>query len=207
MHQYLFLNLKCPSLGRARWESGLSLLSRSASHLLLFLFFLGILLGGTFGLFVPGVSRAAGLEAYLSAEALPQSFCAALWHGGKYFLLLLFLSTSYLGVVLLPAAVFLRGCLLSCSVSALFSAGSYRGLLYSFAVCGIPALFIMPCFLFAASNAFLSARRLLFLRFRQGEGAPQQGAGRHWVVVGAFLILDALYSVYLLPALLAGFPV
>ena len=167
------------------------------------LFTLGVLAGSLVGLFSPAVASAPNLEGYVASEALSRSLPGAFWDTGKFFLLLFAVATSYLGVILSPAAVFLRGYLFSCSVSALFSAYAYRGLLCAALISGVPALFLIPCFLSAASAAFFSARRLATQRFDPGPGLRGAGLSRRVVVIVLLLILDALYRVYLLPVLLS----
>lgn len=172
---------------------------------MLILFTLGILAGSVAGLFSTGAGLPVDAEHYIFSEALPKSLPAALWDSGKYFLLLLVSCTSYLGVVAAPLTVLLRGYLLSCSISALFSAYAYRGLWYGMAISGVTAIFTMPCFLIAACDAFVLAWRLLRRRLGQDNVPQSVGVVWHFLMIGMLILLDACYTVYILPALLARF--
>ena len=186
-----------PWYGRAGREG-------SVFQMLLLLFLVGALIGCAAGLYLPAGGLADGAAwGLLSPETQPLSFPGALWNAGKFFLLLLFLSTSWLGVVLTPAAALLRGYFLSCSVAALYAAGFWKGLLCALAISGVPALFMIPCFLIACRDAFFASRRLMDLRFGRGHGAPRAPGARRAAVIAALVALNALYSAFLLPALLA----
>ena len=177
----------------------------SVFQMLLLLFLAGALIGCAVGLYLPAAGPGDGAAAwgFLSPETQPLSFPEALWNAGKFFLLLILLSTSWLGVVLTPAAALLRGYFLSCSVAALYAAGSWKGLLCALAVSGVPALFMIPCFLIACRDAFSASRRLMDLRFGRAPGAPRAPGLRRAAVIAALVALNALYSAFLLPAILA----
>lgn len=199
MRKFLSLDFRRP-----RPEDRLSLSCRNVSYLMLLMFTVGILAGAAVGLYSPPTALSADVESYVFTEVLPRSVWAALWGSCRFFLLLLALSTSWLGVVLSPAAVLMRGYLLSCSVSVLFSAYAYRGLFYSFLISGIPALFIAPCFLVAACDAFFSSRRLLTQRFGGDHGFRSHDPMRHGIVITFLILLDTAYAFYLLPLLLGA---
>ena len=172
--------------------------------MLILLFFAGALIGCAAGLYLPAGGLADGAAwGLLSPETQPLSFPGALWNAGKFFLLLLFLSTSWLGVVLTPAAALLRGYFLSCSVAALYAAGFWKGLLCALAISGVPALFMIPCFLIACRDAFFASRRLMDLRFGRGRAAPRAPGARRAAAIAVLVVLNALYSAFLLPVLLA----
>ena len=175
----------------------------SVFQMLLLLFLTGVLIGCVAGLYLSAGEQGGGAVAWASPETQPLSFLEALWNAGKYFLLLLALSTSWLGVALTPAAALLRGYFLSCSVAALYAAGSWKGLLCAVAISGVPALFIIPCFLIACRDAFFASRLLLDLRFGRNHGAPRVPGARRAAVIAALVVLNALYSAFLLPPLLA----
>ena len=197
MRKFFFLDFRRP-----RPEDRLSQPERKVTYLLLFMFACGILAGSLIGLYSPPAALPADVEDYVASEVLSRSAGAALWSSGRFFLLLLILSTSWLGVVLSPVSALARGYLLGCSVSALFRAYSYRGLLFSFLISGVPAAVIVPCFLFAARDAFFSAQRLLTRRF---GGGPEYGSSefaRHFPAIVLLVLLDTAYACYLLPVLL-----
>ena len=168
---------------------------------LLLLFLMGVAAGCVAGLFLTPEGGGTAL-AIFSTDALPGTFWEALWGAGVFFLLLLALSTSWLGLVLVPAAVLLRGYLLSCSVSALYAAASWQGLRYAALVSGIPALVLVPCFLVAARDTADASRRLLELRMGRHGGPPKPAAPGRTIAIGGAVVCAALYSSYLLPGLL-----
>lgn len=174
------------------------------SRLMLVLFTAGVVSGALVGTYASASGLPSAMEAYLSADTVPRSLLLALWNAGKYFLLLFAASTSWLGVLLAPTAVLLRGYLFSCSVSALFSAYSWDGLRSSALISGIPALLLIPCFLIAACDSFSASRRLLSLRFDRGVGVGPPAPARRAAAALMVIVIDALYSFYLLPGLLAG---
>lgn len=173
-------------------------------RLMLLLFLAGALIGCAVGLYLPAGGLGGDVTAWAAPETPAPSFSEALWNAGKFFLLLLLLSTSWIGVALTPALALLRGYFLSCSVAAFYAAGSGKGLLCALAVSGVPALFMTPCFLVACRDAFFAARRLMDLRFGRSRGAPRAPGARRAAVITALVVLNALYSAFLLPPLLAA---
>ena len=166
--------------------------------LLLALFALGALCGTLLGLYLPpgGLRDALGAQRQLSAGR-------SLWGAAQFFLLLLALSTSWLGVVLVPATAAVRGCLLGCSAAALYAAGGWRGLLCASLVSGVPSLLLVPAFLAVGCDAFFAARRLLPGRSVPGPSGAE-GAGARLLLAGAAILAAAAYSAWLLPVLLGG---
>ena len=197
MRKSFFLDFR-----RTRPPDASASFGQNVSFPMFVLFVLGVFAGAVAGLYLTPSGIGADLERYVFSDVLPHTFWDALWNSGKFFLLLFALSTSWLGVFLTPAAALLRGYLFSCSVAAFFSAFGTRGLLCAALVSGIPALFIVPCFLTAASDAILTSRHLLELRFDRGPGFGPVTPARHLLLIPALVLLDALYSFLLLPRLL-----
>ena len=173
--------------------------SRAAPYLILFMLFFGVVLGSVVGSFSQHRPELE-LEAYAASEFFSPSFPAALLHASRFFFLLLLGATSYLGVFVTPAVVFLRGYLLSCSVSAMYARFSFRGLGMALLLCGIPAIVIVPCFIFAACDAWSASQRLLSLRFDLGLAVSGRLL-RCVPLIAAAVLLDAVYSFHLLPLL------
>ena len=169
---------------------------------LFLLFIIGSLSGCIVGLYLsPGSTNMTGQ--FIFTDISRETVWEALWNSSQFFLLLWILSTSWLGMLLVPGAVILRGYLLSCSVSALFSTGSWRGLLYAFFVSGIPSLLLIPLFLIAAKDSFLSSRRLLALRFGLHYGPVRRMPPSRVLLIGAMILLSTVYLCNILPAFLA----
>lgn len=195
-------------LRRSLPERGRSGQAARAGRLLLFLFTLGVLAGSIAGTFftTDGFASAyAEAGQYAASEVLPASFLSALWSSARLFLVLALAATSWLGVLLVPAAALLRGYLLSCSIAVLYASYGWPGLLCAFLICGLSALFLVPAFLAAACDAFFAARFLLERRFGLTPALPgRRRSGKRVFVIALLIIIEALYSFYLLPHIIAS---
>ena len=163
----------------------------------------GALCGSLMGLYLPPGGLRSALETWYPPSAGQSAFLTALWKSGQFFLLLAVLSTSWLGVVLVPAAAVLRGCLLSCSVSALYGTGGWKGLLCAFLISGIPGIVLVPAFFMTGSDAFFAARQLL-PRYACVSADERTGVVLRVALAGLAVTLSAAYNTWLLPGLLAG---
>lgn len=179
--------------------------AHSLGSAFLFVLFLGILAGGIVGAFSSVSNISGGIFLYLEEHLLPSGFADCLFSAGRFFLLAAFFSTSYLGVVLLPSLIFVRGCILSYSVSVLFSAFSFEGLLSALFVLGVPALINVPCFLIVCCGCFESSKCLFMQRFH--ALLPIKNLGGVWFLLLALFAIafDCIYSLCFLPGLLERF--
>lgn len=195
-------------LRRSLPERGRSGQAARAGRLMLFLFTLGVLAGGVAGTFFTAdgfASAYAGAGQYVASNVLPASLLSAFWSSARLFLLLALAATSWLGVLLVPAAVMLRGYLLSCSIAVLYASFGWPGLLCAFLSSGLPALFLVPAFLAAACDAYFASRFLLERRFGLTPAAPgRRRAGKRVLVIAPLIAAEALYSFYLLPHIVAS---
>ena len=179
-----------------------------AGRLMLFLFTLGVLAGSVTGTFFTAdgfASAYAEAGQYAFSEVLPASLPSAFWSSARLFLVLALAATSWLGVLFVPAAVLLRGYLLSCSVAVLYTSYGWSGLLCAFFVSGLAALFLVPAFLAASCDAFFEARFLLERRFGLTPTLPgRRRPGTRLIVIALLISAEALYSFYLLPHIVAS---
>ena len=195
-------------LRRSLPERGRSGQTARAGRLMLFLFTLGVLAGSVAGTYFTAdgfASAYAEAREYVASEVLSASFLSALWNAARLFLVLFLAASSWLGVLFVPAAVLLRGYLLSCSIAVLYVSYGWSGLLCAFLVGGLPALFLVPAFLAAACDAYFAARFLLERRFGLTPVLPgRRRSGKRVLVIALLVIAEALYSFYLLPHIVAS---
>ena len=173
----------------------------AAPFLLLLMLIAGIAMGSIVGMFSLHGNADMELDAYAASQFLFTSYPTALLQSSRFFLVLLLAATSYLGVILIPACSFVRGYLLSCSISAMYARFSFRGLKTAFLLCGVPALVVVPCFILTACDAWSASQRLLSLRFDRGSFSGDWVLLRRFPLVFLAVLLDASYSFYLLPSL------
>lgn len=195
-------------LRRSLAERGRSGQASRAARRMLLMLSLGVLAGSVAGTYFTAdgfASAYASAGQYAASEVLPASLPSALWSSARFFLALIIAATSWLGVVLVPAAVLLRGYLLSCSVAALFASYGWAGLRCALLVSGLPALFLTPALIIAACDANFAARWLLERRFGLAPVLPGRlRPGKRVIVIALLIIAEACYSFYLLPLIVAS---
>lgn len=204
MVQHLTFDLR-----RTLPERGRSGQTSRAARRMLMMLILGVLAGsvvGTYFITADGFASAyAEVGQYAASDVLPASLPSALWNSARFFLVLALAATSWLGVLLVPAAVLLRGYLLSCSVAVLYASYGWAGLRCALLVSGLPALFLAPAFLAAACDAYFASRWLLERRFGLAPALPgRYKSGKRLIVITLLVAAEALYSFYLLPLLIAN---
>ena len=173
--------------------------TQMSAYFMMFLFAGGIFFGGLTGFYH---FPAAGSAVVQAAEIVPDSLRGAVWVSCRFFVLLALLSSSYLGVVLVPATVLARGYLLSCSVAALYASNGWRGLLWAALVSGVPALLLTPVFLLGACDAFSLSQHLLYLRLGRMRGPEATQAAKHASGAALLAAVNTIYMYWLLPLLL-----
>lgn len=203
MARYLAFDLR-----RTLPERGRTGQSSRAARVMLIALLLGVLAGSAAGTYFTADGLASAYTSagqYAAAEMLPASLPSALWSSARFFLALVLAATSWLGVALVPAAVLLRGYLLSCSAAVLYASFGWAGLRCALLASGLPALILTPALIMAACDAYFASRWLLERRFGLSPSLP--GRFRHGkrVIVFALLIAaEACYSFYLFPLIVAS---
>lgn len=159
------------------------------ARLLLLAFVLGVVFGSLVGICSGTIGYESGGESgYMSRAWL-------------FFLLLLIFSTSYLGVVLIPALMFFRGYLFSCSVAVLWSALGLDGLWLSALSSALPLCFLLPCYLVVGGDCFHLALRLGRIRLGRACYVGELFPARHLLALLFMILCDWGYSALLLPRL------
>lgn len=203
MVQHLTFDLRHSLTGRGRSGQVVRVARR-----MLIMFTLGVLAGSVAGTYLTADSFAAAYasaEQYANAKMLPASLPSALWSSVRFFLAMILAATSWLGVVLVPAAVLLRGYLLSCSVAVLYASYGWAGLRCALLAGGLPALFLAPALIMAACDAHFAARWLLERRFGLSPALPGRSRpGKRVIAIALLIVAEACYSFYLLPIIVAS---
>ena len=127
------------------------------------------------------------------------SFLSAYWRCSRYHIFTALLSTSYLGVVAVPALLAYRGFTLCCTSAALILDYANRGAMLSAVILGLPGLAALPCLLLIAAESMHDAERLFSARFGLRQRTPAQFHWRRACLCFSFLILPALFEQRLLP--------
>jgi len=142
---------------------------RNSGFVLLALCFLaGAGLGAFVGSFA-GANSAAVVGAMESYGDI--GYIKLLWDNVRFHLIAIFLATTFLGVVLLPALSALRGYFIGCTASVLLCGGG--GVMHAVVVLGFPLLICLPCFFVLTTDAFqFSTRTLAFIRRAGESGRP-----------------------------------
>lgn len=156
---------------------------------------LAFVFGVLFGFFVGVYSGPAGLE---PASAGGSDSLGSAW---LFFALLLIFSTSYLGLVLIPLLIFVRGCIFSCSVAVLWLSMDTIGILISLLGSALPLCSLLPCYIRVGGDCFLLSRKLACLRMDGHYAGAAAFPLRHFLVLLLMIVLDSFYSSYVLPVL------
>ena len=129
-------------------------------------------------------------------------FPLALLRFVRFHLLAIFLGSSVLGVILLPALTALRGYALSCTAATIISAYPDNGIIMAFIILGIPSLFSLPCYFILTGDAFFSSRRIYSLSRGNPSDTADKLVGRV-ILCLPFLLVGALIEMRLVPYLIS----
>jgi len=131
------------------------------------------------------------------------SILSAYWKCARYHILAVLLSTSWLGVLLAPALLAVRGFTLCCTSAALLLDYPEQGALLPAAVLGISNLISVPCLLLVSADAMRLSGRLAAARLGLRYG-PSTGIETKHMLLGLGLMLPvAAYEQQILPKLVA----
>ena len=163
----------------------------------------GLVVGSLIGLFseLPD-SVAAAMRSFTPPEASADLF-SVLARCLYFPLCAVILSSSILGVILLPALAALRGFVLGCSVSAAIQSAFLKGLGIAGLTVGIPTLISLPAFMLICSDGVSFSSSLL--RYGMKREPPRHSnssfAFSHFLYGLTLILLESLYTCYLLPVL------
>ena len=155
----------------------------------------GALTGGSDSI-QPGEVGLPGADGYESAGFARQLLSCCAYH-----LFVLLFSTSLFGVLIIPAAMAVRGFTLACSAAYIAAAYPGKGPALALAVLGLPAIFTVPSLFVAAQAGVSFSLRLLasYSRRPAPAGFARQGGGA--AAVSAMLLAAASAERWLVPAL------
>jgi hypothetical protein len=164
-------------------------------------FLAGAVAGAFLSLYISGDSISGLVASYIESPEQPAGFFKVFWDCAKFHLCVLFMAGSVFGVVIIPAIVFLRAYLLSCTTAAIIAVYPDSGWLLSLVILGIPALVSIPCLFVLSTDAFFASGRLLTMSM--GDYRPWLGTPiyRHGFACMILLILISLVEMLLIPAL------
>jgi hypothetical protein len=162
-------------------------------------FLAGLSFGSVIGLFadIPQELIASfGLMAHAENGA---SFLRAVWISSRFPLFAALLSTSVLGVILIPFLSALRGFSFACSVAAVIRPCSASSLFLTLLSIGLPAIVSLPAFLLAETDAIFVSRG--FLSRDRSAAIREIPFIRHILFILLLCIADAVYVKFLFPLL------
>lgn len=129
------------------------------------------------------------------------SFLGHLLGCARYHLVVLLFATSVFGAVLIPAAMAVRGFVLSCAAASLAVSYPGRGVLLTAVVLGIPAAFTVPALFMLAFDGMLFSTRLAAQCMRRPAPPPfLRGEDRVLAAVAA-LFAAAAVECFVVPPL------
>lgn len=164
-------------------------------------FLAGAVAGAFLSLYISGDSISELVASYIESPERPAGFFKVFWDCAKFHIIVLFMAGSVFGVVIIPAIVFLRAYLLSCTSAAIIAVYPDVGWLLALIILGIPALVSIPCLFVLSSDAFLTSGRLLTLSIGDYRPWPGSPIYKHGFVCIILLILISLIEMLLIPTL------
>ena len=159
----------------------------------------GFVLGLLFGFFV-GIS--SGEESLVPGGGVTGGAFRSAW---MFFLLLFIFSTSYLGLVLIPSLMFVRGAVFSCSVSVLYFSLGTDGLLFALLGSALPLCVLLPVYILVGEDCFRMSLRLIRLHMGRGGYCSPLFPLRHLLIALVAVAAEAAFSACLLPMLTSAF--
>ena len=183
-------------------QDPLPLCDRSRRGDLLFIsvfFLLGSLVSSFFPALFPDIDVQASLPAMLPPVKAGEHGLRLIWNLSWSFLAAVFLSTSFLGVYLLPLLCFFRGFLLSAAGRIVLQSADrpFQGLV----LIGLTAFFSLSAFFLVGEKA-LGCSRDLHRRVRHGVGDGNYSLTRNCLTFSVILLTFAVISrLYLIPLL------
>lgn len=159
----------------------------------------GFVLGLVFG-FLVGLSSGKG--SLVPGTGITGGALGSAW---MFFLLLLIFSTSYLGLVLIPALMFVRGAVFSCSISVLYLSLGTDGLLLGLLGSALPMCILLPVYILVGEDCFRLSRRLSQLHIGRGAYCGTFFPLRHFLLMLLAILAEGAYSAYFMPMLTSAF--
>lgn len=169
-----------------------------AFSLLLLCFSLGCLVSSVFGDILCLAPDIPSNGSVLSGAV----FCTLAFLSALFIVVALFLSSTFLGCLLLPLLSFCRGYILSFTAATIIAGYHDTGVFMALTVVGIPALLAAPCFLALSTECFVLSRNLAsFFKSR-----PYSHSGRFGACCAVCIPITAAavcLEIYLVPYLVS----
>ena len=158
-------------------------------------------------------SAAGALAGSAAFDLVPQLLAedGSVYGGGSYaallldcsaaHLLTLLFSTSVFGVLLIPAAMAMRGFTLACSAAWLAAAWPGDGWALALAVLALPALFTVPSLFVTAQSGMAFSLRLLGAYTRPAPPMPRRRGDGRAAAVALMLLAAAGVEYFIVPTL------
>ena len=174
---------------------------RIQNYLFLFLFF-GVTAGCIIGSYAD-VGRLTTSAVFGLGADHKASFFEALLYEGRYFFLILICSSTYLGVLLVPALLIMFGGTFGAVVAAAFAADYFPGILRTGVLYGVPALIVFTPFMLQAADCIMFSRDLLLFRFTRYPVSEKTSYSFQHLLLATFAVfIVAAYRYFLLPLLI-----
>lgn len=129
------------------------------------------------------------------------SMIMSFWKCAKFPLIIWLISTSFVGVIIIPIILIYRGFALCCSAAALVFDYGTKGVLLSWASLGITAMISIPCLLIISTNSISSAYGLYSMKYRTKLKAAQNDDFRRSLICILILIPTAYLDYKIVPLL------
>ncbi len=179
-------------------------LLRQSGELMILILLCCAFIGGAAAGTALSSSEFSGAESVLSGDGGVygyDSFAGLFFSCAKYHLFVLLLSTSIIGVFLIPAALAFRGFVLACTTAYIASAYPDQGAALTLVVLGLPSALTVPGLFIVGFDGACFSWRLLAQHLRRPT-APRYSRGENRLAaVAVMLILAAAVERFVVPQL------
>ena len=136
-------------------------------------------------------------------DDLEASLLSAYWNCSRYHIFTALFSTSFLGVVLIPALLLYRGFALCCTSAALILDHASTGAMLSAIILGLPGIITLPCLLMISSYSMQASAQLLNQCFGLRQRYPVRSDVRRVCLCFICLIPVAVLETHITPKLIS----
>ena len=132
---------------------------------------------------------------------LSRGWAETLWLSGRYVLLAFLMGFALFGPLGIPAAVFLRGYVISCTAASVLSCADGRSFEAVLALAGLDSLFSVPCLIVVSVEALGLSRMFTRLFFYGGSRESAVPLLVKFAAAAVILAAGAAAESYLIPLL------
>ena len=141
------------------------------------------------------------LDAGLYGVTTDSDLLAALTRCGTYGFVLLLLSTSYLGFVLVPLILACKGFLTGSAITVCLRGDSADAWATILIQIGLPGLLLLPALLLLGALSMRRSVRLMSMRWSEQPLPPGESDSRPLAAAAILLLLTAAMKTYVIPAI------